>query len=151
MTITCLVESSIFCAAELVSDWNLKESLLFYNLEIIEFCLLRFEMSLPLLDTNMSYYMSKTDCVSPSLCVCVCRYYRGTHGVIVVYDVTSAESFVNVKRWLHEINQNCDDVCRILGEHVSFFLFKFAFFRLNSKQCCCSLLTRFHFFSILSG
>ncbi|KAI4793215.1 hypothetical protein KUCAC02_032868 [Chaenocephalus aceratus] len=40
--------------------------------------------------------------------------YRGTHGVIVVYDVTSAESFVNVKRWLHEINQNCDDVCRIL-------------------------------------
>ncbi|XP_051956182.1 ras-related protein Rab-35-like [Xyrauchen texanus] len=39
---------------------------------------------------------------------------RGTHGVIVVYDVTSAESFVNVKRWLHEINQNCDDVCRIL-------------------------------------
>lgn len=47
-----------------------------------------------------------------------CRYYRGTHGVIVVYDVTSAESFVNVKRWLHEINQNCDDVCRILGERV---------------------------------
>ncbi|KAG8146185.1 hypothetical protein E2320_012563 [Naja naja] len=43
-------------------------------------------------------------------------YYRGTHGVIVVYDVTSAESFVNVKRWLHEINQNCDDVCRILGK-----------------------------------
>ncbi|XP_016090589.1 ras-related protein Rab-35-like [Sinocyclocheilus grahami] len=41
-------------------------------------------------------------------------YYRGTHGVIVVYDVTSAESFVNVKRWLHEINQNCDDVCQIL-------------------------------------
>lgn len=52
--------------------------------------------------------------VSPP--VCVFRYYRGTHGVIVVYDVTSAESFVNVKRWLHEINQNCDDVCRILGE-----------------------------------
>ena len=34
----------------------------------------------------------------------------------MVYDVTSAESFVNVKRWLHEINQNCDDVCRILGK-----------------------------------
>ncbi|XP_028396589.1 ras-related protein Rab-35-like [Dendronephthya gigantea] len=41
-------------------------------------------------------------------------YYRGTHGVIVVYDVTSAETFVNVKRWLHEIEQNCDDVARIL-------------------------------------
>ncbi|CAH3154656.1 unnamed protein product, partial [Porites evermanni] len=37
-------------------------------------------------------------------------YYRGTHGVIVVYDVTSADTFVNVKRWLHEIDQNCDEV-----------------------------------------
>lgn len=41
-------------------------------------------------------------------------YYRGTHGVIVVYDVTSADTFVNVKRWLHEIDQNCDEVVRIL-------------------------------------
>ncbi|XP_067375913.1 ras-related protein Rab-35b isoform X2 [Channa argus] len=47
-------------------------------------------------------------------------YYRGTHGVIVVYDVTSAESFVNVKRWLHEINQNCDDVCRILDVQLHY-------------------------------
>ncbi|XP_046682710.1 ras-related protein Rab-35 [Homalodisca vitripennis] len=41
-------------------------------------------------------------------------YYRGTHGVIVVYDVTSGESFANVKRWLHEIEQNCEVVNRIL-------------------------------------
>uniref|UniRef100_A0A8C6XSS5 Ras-related protein Rab-35 n=1 Tax=Naja naja TaxID=35670 RepID=A0A8C6XSS5_NAJNA len=41
-------------------------------------------------------------------------YYRNTHGVIIVYDVTNAESFVNVKRWLHEIGQNCDNVCKIL-------------------------------------
>jgi len=41
-------------------------------------------------------------------------YYRGTHGVIVVYDVTSGDSFANVKRWLHEIEQNCDDVNRVL-------------------------------------
>ena len=34
-------------------------------------------------------------------------YYRNTHGVIVVYDVTSKESFLNIERWLHEINQNC--------------------------------------------
>lgn len=41
-------------------------------------------------------------------------YYRGTHGVIVVYDVACGDSFANVKRWLHEINQNCDEVTRIL-------------------------------------
>lgn len=53
-----------------------------------------------------------------ALCMFV-RYYRGTHGVIVVYDVTSADTFVNVKRWLHEIDQNCDDVLRILGKNVT--------------------------------
>ncbi|MEQ2163955.1 Ras- protein Rab-35 [Goodea atripinnis] len=39
---------------------------------------------------------------------CVNRYYRNTHGVIIVYDVTNPESFVNVKRWLNEISDNCD-------------------------------------------
>lgn len=61
------------------------------------------------------------------LCICYfIRYYRGTHGVIVVYDVTSADTFVNVKRWLHEIDQNCDEVVRILGEYliiVSYYKF----------------------------
>lgn len=49
--------------------------------------------------------------------VYIYRYYRGTHGVIVVYDVTNGESFANVKRWLHEIEQNCDVVNRVLGEY----------------------------------
>lgn len=44
------------------------------------------------------------------------RYYRGTHGVIIVYDVTCMESFNNVKRWLYEIDQNCDTVSRVLGK-----------------------------------
>jgi len=35
-------------------------------------------------------------------------YYRGTHGVIVVYDVTEKETFENVRRWMAEIDNNCD-------------------------------------------
>ncbi|KAJ8614115.1 hypothetical protein CTAYLR_004645 [Chrysophaeum taylorii] len=32
-------------------------------------------------------------------------YYRGVHGVIVVFDVSARESFSNVKQWLHEVDR----------------------------------------------
>ena len=34
----------------------------------------------------------------------------------MVYDVSNLDTFGNVRRWLQEIEQNCDDVVRILGK-----------------------------------
>lgn len=42
-------------------------------------------------------------------------YYRGAHGIIVVYDCTDQESFNNVKQWLEEIERYaCDNVNKLL-------------------------------------
>lgn len=32
-------------------------------------------------------------------------FYRGSHGIMVVYDVCAADTFENVKSWLQEVNR----------------------------------------------
>jgi len=42
-------------------------------------------------------------------------YYRGAHGIIVVYDITDAPTFTNVKQWLGEIERYaCENVNKLL-------------------------------------
>ena len=42
-------------------------------------------------------------------------YYRGAHGIIIVYDVTDRDSFDNVRQWMHEIERFANPgVCKIL-------------------------------------
>jgi len=45
----------------------------------------------------------------------VSSYFRGAHGVLIVYDVTNRKSFNNVKCWLEEIHKYApEDVNRLL-------------------------------------
>ena len=42
-------------------------------------------------------------------------YYRGAHGIIIVFDITNIDTFNNVKKWLNEISIHAyDDVKKII-------------------------------------
>jgi Ras-related protein Rab-1A len=42
-------------------------------------------------------------------------YYRGAHGICIVYDTTDVNSFNNINIWLKEINNHCSEkVCIML-------------------------------------
>ena len=45
----------------------------------------------------------------------VSSYYRGAHGIMMVYDITDQESFQNLNSWLIEIEKNASkNVYKIL-------------------------------------
>ncbi len=42
-------------------------------------------------------------------------YYKGAHGVILMYDVTNQKTFNNIKRWLEEIKKEASNrICLLL-------------------------------------
>ncbi|EDV46152.1 ras-related protein RIC1 [Drosophila erecta] len=41
-------------------------------------------------------------------------YYRGAHGILLVYDTTSAKSFRSIDGWLEEIQLKCPDGVNVL-------------------------------------
>ncbi|CAO1617226.1 unnamed protein product [Sympodiomycopsis kandeliae] len=47
-------------------------------------------------------------------------YYRGSHAAVIVYDVTSKESFADVKTWIEELKMNMskDLVIHVVGSKI---------------------------------
>lgn len=45
---------------------------------------------------------------SPNRPTSTCSYYRGAVGALVVYDITSRQSFLNCERWLQELREHAD-------------------------------------------
>jgi Ras-related protein Rab-1A len=50
-------------------------------------------------------------------------YYRGAHGIIIVFDLTDPDSFENIKQWLNEVNRYAyENICKIIvGNKVDLY------------------------------
>ena len=43
------------------------------------------------------------------------NFYKTSHGVVIVFDVTNENSFVNLKFWLESLKKNADpSICKIM-------------------------------------
>jgi small GTP-binding protein len=47
------------------------------------------------------------------------NFYRGARGIIYVYDVTRRETFINLEKWIQEVNQVLSNVpCILIGNKI---------------------------------
>ena len=60
-------------------------------------------------------------------------FYKGANGVVVVFDIGSRSSFEALRRWMSEIQSNCDEIPRILGKKAKFYHQKLLKFQLETK------------------
>jgi small GTP-binding protein len=42
------------------------------------------------------------------------QYYRGAHGVLVIFDITNQESFEHLEKWFNELDKSCGEVPKII-------------------------------------
>lgn len=42
------------------------------------------------------------------------NYYKGAHGIVLMYDVTNSGTFSNIKNWLSQIKENTSDKVKIV-------------------------------------
>lgn len=64
-------------------------------------------------------------------------YYRGAHGIILVYDITDVESFNNIKQWLNEVDKYADKNVQkiIIGNKVDLDNKRFVLFETANAFC----------------
>eukprot|EP00635_Sarcinochrysidales_sp_CCMP3193_P010621 CAMPEP_0118906234 /NCGR_PEP_ID=MMETSP1166-20130328/9965_1 /TAXON_ID=1104430 /ORGANISM="Chrysoreinhardia sp, Strain CCMP3193" /LENGTH=193 /DNA_ID=CAMNT_0006845517 /DNA_START=29 /DNA_END=607 /DNA_ORIENTATION=+ len=41
-------------------------------------------------------------------------YFKGAHGILLVYDVSERDSFENIQHWVHQIRENADERVRLV-------------------------------------
>ena len=42
------------------------------------------------------------------------NYYKGAHGIVLMFDLTSEESFLNIKTWLGQVKENASDKIKVI-------------------------------------
>ncbi|KAH8051279.1 Rab-like small GTPase [Aureococcus anophagefferens] len=60
-------------------------------------------------------------------------YFKGAHGIVLVYDVTERDSFENIQHWVHQIRENADDRVRLILVGNKYGV---AFFETSAKENC---------------
>ena len=50
----------------------------------------------------------------------ISTYFRGSHGIVLVYDLAERPSFLNLITWLHEIKKNAPENCPVILVSVAF-------------------------------
>lgn len=61
------------------------------------------------------YFLNKTRAGQERFRTITSSYYRGADAIIITYDITRKETFVQIEKWLKEVKQySSTDICKVL-------------------------------------